>query len=1351
MKIAFNALWLILICVSLVASPARAQKLLSEVRGSANFQIAMLSVNNRGCAAGIIVGFDDKNLYIATAYHIVGQTMTGTSPPVTVHFYGLTDARQGAFLANSAPPNAGDLAVVVVLRDATLNKFLDGLNFALLGPNSSLAANAPVTSLGCWGGQRWAVGSDEAVLTSNSGAIQIRSTVNEGQSGGGLFNEAWELVGMPLRASVNQISARPIRQIISQLEAWRVPVALKPRPFKDRVMGAAELVKRDERLNTSQILAAQSDALHESAPTRALLLAVESARQTSPDGFTTAPAREALGRGLVEVTGVGLTGHADIIERSAFSANERLLATASRDGVVRIWSLADPASPKCMKVIKAAETSPDFLAFDQASKRLFTLELSGETRAGELRAWILDTDGLSSPLDESWTSSHHGTTAAAVSPGGDVLAMTQLGGRLVLQSLSGVLPDRILSTPPGLSISQLRFSRDSSILLAGASQARALIWDLSASSLTPTAVIETHHNRLGAVQTGPSELDLLDISDDRRMLLTGSTRWEMESRFADPQVRLWPLQGLAPKGEPFILDQSRSDSSKALAAAFFTEDSRELVAVTLTGRINRWDLAKLSSTTAKPHGNTYTEIELGKFAQSVAHSADRRLMTLTAGESAAIVSVSDISTIKSADITRLTGLDASLETVNMSPTGRFLFASALGAEGRLWDLQHVDPVAPVFSTQATPYLNVEAVRLSDSGKTMAVLRGSSIEVWDIANLAQPTRLFATAFPSNVNSDCPSCQVIVSPDEQWIVIQSAEPSQSRVFELRAGSNPAREFAVPARTWSVTREITFSHDSHWLFVSERNQVETVYDLREPKPRRLVIGEGPAYFDRTFSSDGKWVIYRRFGRQPDDSSPAAVIVPLGALTDPSKRTLVAGFQTGVGTAEFSPDGLWLAIAGQPNYEARKIDDRTVRLLRLDGQRWVQQADMQPIEYAASALRFSPDGRWLFTGSSDIALGDHNVSARLWDLASPLNKSPGRILPDLIWNMKLVAFSPDSQWLVTVSGGEAYGRLWRLKNHQFKMVSQLAGPRPALNNHWSAVFTPDAKGLILSTNDDSTPYYWDLSAYKIPELGVAIHNGDRAIEDTKIVDNGRTLLIVNSGETATGTSGRAGSHLTLVDLKLFPTEDAYGVLPVAEYATVHGYREDLGLFLSMRRTFRATPTTLDSALAHAKVAAGRNLTWDEWVKSPLRGDYRPTFPELPVGADVLKALAQTLSNLLKQGRKADAAQLERNLSQWTGALGEGSVCNDVAWELAKAGYLRDAAKLTDCALSQAPLDPNYRDTHGVILALSGRRVEAIEELQYFVVHAAKIERFAQAIPIRQRWIDRLRAGQDPFKDDPL
>ena len=51
-------------------------------------------------------------------------------------------------------------------------------------------------------------------------------------------------------------------------------------------------------------------------------------------------------------------------------------ATMSRDGVIRVWSLAEPSAPKCIKVLKDIEqgdyTISAFVAFDKQSKTLIS-------------------------------------------------------------------------------------------------------------------------------------------------------------------------------------------------------------------------------------------------------------------------------------------------------------------------------------------------------------------------------------------------------------------------------------------------------------------------------------------------------------------------------------------------------------------------------------------------------------------------------------------------------------------------------------------------------------------------------------------------------------------------------------------------------------------------------------------------------------------------------------------------------------------------------------------------------------------------------------------------------------------
>ena len=127
----------------------------------------------------------------------------------------------------------------------------------------------------------------------------------------------------------------------------------------------------------------------------------------------------------------------------------------------------------------------------------------------------------------------------------------------------------------------------------------------------------------------------------------------------------------------------------------------------------------------------------------------------------------------------------------------------------------------------------------------------------------------------------------------------------------------------------------------------------------------------------------------------------------------------------------------------------------------------------------------------------------------------------------------------------------------------------------------------------------------------------------------------------------------------------------------------------------------------------------------------------------------ADGMSGMADGQRTAEADQLRRNLLLWTQELDDAESCNDVAWELAKQRDLVDALNLSSCALRLAPNDPNYHDTRGLALALSGRRDVAIAEFEFFIENAQGIERFARNINIRREWIETLRTGGAPFAGD--
>lgn len=1330
---------------------ARAQLLPSQAAGAARAQVAMLSINGT-VAAGIVAAFDTENIYIATAAHVANLT-SKPFPDVDVRFEDAPDvSRPGVFFAKFEPPDKGDLAVVVVKKNERLRIFLDGLDFAMLSPVPLPPSDTPATSIGYSGGSMWTRGTKESLLPVDRGYLRLTSEVGEGQSGGAVYNEAWELIGMAVDRGDGVIYARPVEAVIESLKRWDIPVRLTARPLSGRVRGADELARENERRvrralrrDLAQRLATQSETSRPSNPVRALLLGSEAVNATRQDGVAIAPAREALAKSLQGVSGAGLSGHTETIFRATFSADDTLLATASRDAMIRVWGLADSSAPSCLKVLKESGQA-EFIAFDKRSKKLIS-----QGHLTSPKVWPLDTSDITP--EPTWLIPEHTpATALAASHDRNLLAVSDIRNRLLIYSLGGRLNSaaRVLAIPNGYAVKHISFSRDDTIVIAGTSDARVLIWDLSSADSKPVTAFDTGHKRLGPFNDNRPDLDLLDISPDHSLLLTGSSNWSLEGSFADPTVRVWPLQNLMPKSAPWIIDQSGVEKSKVVTAAFFDESSRFVIAATWTGTVNVWELSKARFDGKPDTTPPFAQVKASTYAQTGARSVDRGVLVLSQGKGVSVARTKELENGQRPDLRKLSGLDSSVDFVELSDSAHLLVAGAIGGTARLWDLTRVDPLTPSSSLVPNPYTEVKAIQLSRTGHLAITLRGMSLELWDIRKPAEPKLRYATDIDLKAFGDCIVCQIVISPDERWIALQGTPKDRSRIIEIGADVPARREFPVAARTWRNTGEILFSPDSRWLFVEETSELRVVYDLSRRQVQREVFSDAGSYSRPIFTHDAKWVCFPRFVNEFKDpigrDQTVGFIAPTDAIGDRAKRIPITGFATGIGSAEFSPDGRWLAVSGKYSYPARENDDRHVLVMRIEDSGWQRYADLVPIEYAAATLRFSVDSHWLFTGSGDVTLGDRNVSARIWNLSAPLTPASGEQLPNVIWNLKCVEFSPDSKWLVTVSGAESYARLWTLKGEKLKFVSKLTGPQPHINNHWSALFSPDSSSVVLWTTDDATPFYWKLDGTQVNEFGNAIPNGDREIEDVQFSASGRALTILNSGGTTTGTSGTEGAHFTFVDLTAFPAEDSYAVIPASTGAYSHVYREDLGLMLAAGETLVVTATGVENQLRRAVTVAGRNLSWDEWIKSGIAARYRPTFPSVLVGADVIAGETANLARLASEHQTAEAEQLRRDLLLWTRQLDDAESCNNVAWELAKEGAFADSLDLTSCALRLVPDEPNYHDTKGVALALAGRRDEAITEFGYFVTHAQGIERFALDIPVRRKWIELLRSGKDPF-----
>jgi hypothetical protein len=64
--------------------------------------------------------------------------------------------------------------------------------------------------------------------------------------------------------------------------------------------------------------------------------------------------------------------------------------------------------------------------------------------------------------------------------------------------------------------------------------------------------------------------------------------------------------------------------------------------------------------------------------------------------------------------------------------------------------------------------------------------------------------------------------------------------------------------------------------------------------------------------------------------------------------------------------------------------------------------------------------------------------------------------------------------------------------------------------------------------------------------------------------------------------------------------------------------------------------------------------------------------------------------------------------------------------------------------AVALKPEEWNFQDSRGVARAMTGNITGAIEDFQTFIEGTENHERKSR----RQRWVDELRAGENPFTD---
>lgn len=172
--------------------------------------------------AGVIVGVDDDRVYLVTAKHVVRARGLATEVTVTARHGGKTDIP--ATIVDTAGENI-DLAVLTVARVAV------GRIPALdrRGDPNRLRFNDPVSPMGCPNGICWGVPApaDRVIGIVGQDLIVQSQFIAPGSSGGALFNQYWEVVGVVTGEQPPRANALDIDLVVELVRGMKHPVSLR--------------------------------------------------------------------------------------------------------------------------------------------------------------------------------------------------------------------------------------------------------------------------------------------------------------------------------------------------------------------------------------------------------------------------------------------------------------------------------------------------------------------------------------------------------------------------------------------------------------------------------------------------------------------------------------------------------------------------------------------------------------------------------------------------------------------------------------------------------------------------------------------------------------------------------------------------------------------------------------------------------------------------------------------------------------------------------------------------------------------------------------------------------------------